>query len=225
MILFNTLSIEGGLILRFQLLRERESLQQVVREANNNVLAKAGEISIVRANQVKASKEYERQVAALQKSHADEAARQKAEIEATRAERERIATDNKFLRRDLVEESERTKILQRNAKDTNARAASTKAVTPKKHNSIPFRDGFDDDEILLLSPSKGSGVKAVTPKAGAKRKRKNLDDSPGQPLQLSQPKRHDTPDDSMLVVERAPVASRVQPKPQQHVDERFQVRN
>lgn len=176
-------------------------MQQAVKAANDLALAKAGEISIVRANQMKTSKEHERQMAALQKLHTDAAVRQKVEIENARAERERIATENRFLKRDLIEESEKAKQLQRLAKGTVGRTSGGSVTTPKKGTTATLayrdnlRDGFDDDEIQAISPSKiNPRSKAMTPKPGAKRKRKVVDDSPGQPLQLSQPKKDELPD-------------------------------
>ena len=174
-----------------QLLREREKLEQAVKAANDLAFAKSGEISIVRANQTKTAKDYERQLAALQKQHADSAARQKIEIDIARAEREKIVTNNEFLKRDLKEESEKVKQLQRLTKIAGERSTSNMVTTPKKTNTsaLPYRDGFDDDDLVTVSqPNAVSRAKAVTPKAGGKRKRKALEDSPGQPLQLTHPK-------------------------------------
>ncbi|KAI9877160.1 MAG: hypothetical protein M1830_004670, partial [Pleopsidium flavum] len=184
--------------LQAQLLRERDTLQQAVHTANSTALSKAGEIAIVRANQAKTATEYERRLNTAQKLHADEAARQRAEIESARAEKEKIATENMFLKRDLTEEGEQTRILRRNLKNVGGgdkvvlaktKANASPVTTPKKHKSLPFRDGFDDDEIMVTSPSKvAQKTKRGTPKVGDKRKRKVIDDSPGQPLQLSQSK-------------------------------------
>ena len=160
-----------------------------MKAANDLAFAKSGEISIVRANQAKTTKEYERQLASLQKQHADSAAQQRTEIEIARAEREKIATSNEFLKRDLREESEKVKQLQRLTKVTGESSMNNMVTTPRKATALPYRDGFDDDEIMMVSPSHGGGkAKAATPKVGGKRKRKAVEDSPGRPLQLSHPK-------------------------------------
>lgn len=169
--------------------------------ANSNALSKAGEISIIRANHAKVVREYEKKSLELQKIHADEGARQRAETEKARAERERIATEIEFLKRDLTEEAERVRNLTRNAKAGGGKAPTSKTAagtdivaTPKKVIVLPYRDGFDDDEIMVVSPSKTANKpKAVTPKAGAKRKRKPAEESPVQPLHLSQPKKDNEP--------------------------------
>lgn len=203
-------------------------MQQAVKAANDLALAKAGEISIVRANQMKTSKEHEKQIAALQKLHADAAAHQKVEIENARAERERIATENRFLKRDLIEETEKAKQLQRVAKGAVGTTNGRTVNLPKKGTGTTlayrgnFRDGFDDDEIQAVSPSKiATRSKAMTPKASAKRKRKAVDDSPGQPLQLSQPKRDELPDAPAQV--SRPDASFLSTQVGRKEDQRFQV--
>ena len=50
---------------------------------------------------------------------------------------------------------------------------------------MPYRDGFDDDELVLVSPSKAKDKPKAetTPRAGNKRKR-NTNPSPVQPLVL-----------------------------------------
>ena len=203
-------------------------MQQAVKAANDLALAKAGEISIVRANQMKTSKEHEKQMAALQKLHADAAVRQKAEIENARAERERIATENRFLKRDLIEETEKARQLQRAAKGTVSTTHGRTVNSPKKGTGATLayrgniRDGFDDDEIQDVSPSKiATRSKAMTPKAGAKRKWKAVDDRPGQPLQLSQPKRDELPDAPAQV--STPDVSLTGSQVDRNEDQRFQV--
>ena len=145
-------------------------------------MAKQGEIAIVRGNQVKAAKEFERQLQALQKAQMDDAARYRKEIEQAKAEAKKVATDNRFLQQDLTEEGRRIKALQRDLKGKGNIVGPT---TPKK-KQLPFRDGFDDDEMVALSPTK-SGGRRGTP-SRAKRKRKVTEDSPIPiPLELSSP--------------------------------------
>ncbi|KAE8349348.1 hypothetical protein BDV28DRAFT_62864 [Aspergillus coremiiformis] len=144
---------------------------------------KAGEIAIIRSNQTKLAENYERQLAALRKAMAEEVARHKEEIEAARAEGKMLATENAFLKQDLAEESMRINNQKATAAWTEERVAPG---TPKKHGPLPFRDGFDDDEILAVSPSKSTQYKQMSPTAGDKRKRKLSENSP-IPLELSLP--------------------------------------
>jgi hypothetical protein len=141
---------------------------------------KTGEIAIIRSNQAKLTENFERQLAALRKAMAEEAARHKEEVEAARAEGKMLATENAFLKQDLAEESMRIT----NLKAKGRTEEKTAPGTPKKHRALPYRDGFDDDEILAVSPSKSSRYKRMTPTVPGKRKRKMSQDSP-IPLQLS----------------------------------------
>lgn len=130
----------------------------------------------------------------MQKLHADQAAKHRAETHAARKDREKVETNNRFLEHDLAQEVERTKrIKATSTDDADARPrAKTKHLGPSKtttgttHN-LPYRDGFDDNEIMLVSPNKGKEkAKAEIPKAGDKRKR-NVTASPGIPLRLTAP--------------------------------------
>ena len=157
--------------------------------AKENASSKAGEIAIVRANQTKLEKESEKRLAALQKMHAEEAARQKMEVDKARAERQQIETQKRFLENELARESQQIKSLQRAVKSGGGKTAlpdaPAKPMTPKK-SKAPFGDGFDDDEIQAASPPKlPLRSKPVTPRAGSKRKRP-IEGSPSKPLQLSQ---------------------------------------
>ena len=157
------------------------------------VMSKAGEIAIVRANLAKSAKENDRRITALQSMHADEFARQKADLDRAIAERERVNTDNSFLKQELTEEVEKVKALKRSSKageNVVTKGVSTDEglnVTPRKLKSLTYRDGFDDDEIFS-SPSRtiASRSSGGTPRGRSKRKRKTVDDSPVPPLQLSQ---------------------------------------
>ena len=179
-------------------MRDRDRLQQALQAAKDQVHIKAGEASIVRANHARALKDHERQLKELEKQHADVAAKQRAEIEHTRVEIEKLLTEKKYLQHDLLEESERVKQVQRTARVSVAgNAPSSKGVvtTPKHSRTLPFRDGFDDDEIMVVSPSKTPGKsRPGTPKPGAKRKRKLAEESPSQPLQMIQPQGDVLPD-------------------------------
>ena len=132
---------------------------------------------------------------ALQKLHDDEAARQKIEVEKARAELQKIATEKDFLENDLAEGTKQIRNLQRaitkvgdKGSKTEARGEENQPVTPKKNKALAYADGFDDEEIQPMSPSRlVIRSKANTPKAGAKRKRKPTEGSPVKPLELTQP--------------------------------------
>lgn len=149
----------------------------------------------MRANATKVEKEFENRTMALQKLHADDAARQKIEVERARAELQKIATEKDFLENDLAEGTKQIKTLQRAIKKGGDKSSESKPggkenqpITPRKTKSLAYADGFDDDEIQPMSPSRlVIRSKANTPKAGAKRKRKPTEASPVKSLELTQP--------------------------------------
>ncbi|KAI5195021.1 hypothetical protein E4T39_08412 [Aureobasidium subglaciale] len=139
----------------------------------------AGELSIIRAKREKDAKEHEQQLHALNKSRADEAAKQKADLDAKRKEIEAFETSNRFLEHDLAQaRDERSKRLK-------STRSNTGRLTRQPSQSLPYRDGFDDNEIVMPSPSKPKDrSKSSTPKVGEKRKR-NAAVSPAPQLQLN----------------------------------------
>ncbi|KAL3423947.1 DNA repair protein rad26 [Phlyctema vagabunda] len=161
-----------------ELFRERNALRQ-------DLNAKAGEIAIVRNKHEKAAKEYEREMNATKKLHAEQTARQQKAIEAARNAERNAATERDFFKQDLAEEAERVRRLNK-AKGSGETGVTT---TPKK--KLSHRDGFDDDELEFVSPSKLSPSKfqkrlAGSPsKAGTKRKRK-APESPIPALEVMQ---------------------------------------
>ncbi|KAL4898313.1 hypothetical protein BDV59DRAFT_166632 [Aspergillus ambiguus] len=162
---------------------EDEHYKQLIDDlaaAKSMAETKAGEIAIIRSNQAKLIENYDRQLAALRKSIAEEAARHKEEVEAARTEGKMLKTENAFLKQDLAEESLRNNHLKMRGR------AEEKAlpVTPKKTRVLPFRDGFEDDEIVAVSPTKSARSKKVASVVPGKRKRRSSQDSLTQ-LQLS----------------------------------------
>ena len=151
--------------------------------SNDKLISKTGEISIIRANQNKVKQEHDNRLVELQRQHAREIEKQKIELEQAKKEKERIATHNKFLDHEINGHNLQQKQKAGKGKRTTVPLNST----PKKNKGALLRDGFDDNEIMIVSPTKSPHKSKVnTPKAGAKRKRDALGDSPAQPLPISQ---------------------------------------
>lgn len=150
-----------------------------LQNANDENQRKAGELSIIRARQLKLDKEHEDQLQALNKSHADDATRHKADLDAKKKEIEAYETSNRFLEHDLAQARDER------AKRLKPTKTNTGKLTRQPSQSLPYRDGFDDNEIVTLSPSKPKDrSKSSTPKVGEKRKR-NVAVSPAPHLQLN----------------------------------------
>ncbi len=160
--------------------------------------------------------------------HADEAARQKIEVEKARAELQKIATEKDFLENDLAEGTKQIRNLQKAIKkggdkgsESKARGKENQPVTPKKNKALAYADGFDEEDIQPMSPSRlVIRSKTNTPKAGAKRKRKPTEASPVKPLELTQPiqidsfEKNDVPSANDQIPRPAPVRQ----------DQKFEVR-
>ena len=125
----------------------------------------------------------------MQEQYRKELEKQKIELEQTKKEKEKLATHNKFLDHDINGQSWQLKHAQKTAKGNKSAIPHTNnTTTPRKNRGTLLRegDGFNDDEIMIVSPSKSSSKsKGHTPKAGAKRKRDFFADSPAPALQLS----------------------------------------
>ena len=170
-------------------MRENERLRFEFDAAKTEALSKSGEIAIVRANRAKEKQEEERRLAAERILRAEEQANYKTEIVKYQTELQKLNTDKAFAENDLAREAEQRRGALK-PKETRKSKASNRedtVTTPKKKKDIAYGDGFNKDEIQGPSPPKlALRSKPVTPKAGAKRKRKPTENSPMKPLQLSQ---------------------------------------
>jgi hypothetical protein len=142
-----------------------------------------GEIAIVRSQLEKQTKDRERERVALHRSAEEKLAKQRRELEAAQNAARAAVTERDFIKQDLLE-------VQRAQNPNKAgEKKDTGVVTPKKKKALPHRDGFDDDEVEVLSPSKLSPSKFQrrigTPTKAGKRKRKAVD-SPIAPLDIIQ---------------------------------------
>lgn len=153
--------------------------QQALKQDLSN---KAGENAIIRSKQAKQAKEHEQELASIRRANAERIAAQQRAIEAARVAEKTVATELEFVKKDLFEEAEKVRGLRRTkGKDREPN------TTPKKNKTAVHRDGFDDDEIQVISPSKFPGRRSNggTPtKPGAKRKRKGVGSPVAIPLEI-----------------------------------------
>ncbi|KAF2417430.1 hypothetical protein EJ08DRAFT_643539 [Tothia fuscella] len=175
-------------LLQFQ--QENLNLRRAVDETKSTVQSKSGENAILRQKLEKQARDSNQKESTIRQVYEEKIAKQKAETERIKSENAKVITDNRFLQHDLTLEAGKAKQLQKNLKNGSLKEHASPASTPKKHKVLPFRDGFDDDDVVMFSPSK-SRSKPSTPSKGAnKRKRGVNEQSPMQPLQLplSEPK-------------------------------------
>lgn len=165
---------------------EQSHLKRSEQQARSEARAKQGEIAIVRSNQDKLTKQYEARISVMQRLHADESAKAKAELELQRKQREKTETDNRFLQHDLAQEADRARKVNGPTRSRTAPTATQK-LTPRKSKRQILGDGFDNEEIHVVSPSKSKErTREEMHKIGAKRKRP-ANDSPATALSFNQP--------------------------------------
>ncbi|KAF2747869.1 hypothetical protein M011DRAFT_467459 [Sporormia fimetaria CBS 119925] len=171
--------------------QEKARLNREVENEKAMLLKKSGETETARRRLEAANREHERRLQTLQQSHNETLAAQKAELERMRKEREQAQTNNMFLEHDLALEANKVRRTRSGVPIRPRQAAvPSPAATPRRQQkTLPLRDGFDDEDMVLVSPSKTRDrLKASTPKQANKRKRVAADQSPGAVLSLSESK-------------------------------------
>ncbi|KAI4908774.1 hypothetical protein J4E90_008510 [Alternaria incomplexa] len=163
-------------------------------ELKGKLQTKAGEADTLRRRYDAENRKHERQLADQQQSHSTELAKLRAEMEKLRREKESVQTDNMFNQHEARESvmARRPGRTMPSRPKSGAQAISP-AGTPKRGQKTrgPLGDGFDDDDVVMASPSKyRERQKTATPKQAGKRKRQAIDQSPIPlpALQLSEPR-------------------------------------
>jgi hypothetical protein len=169
-----------------KLQQERDELAQELRAADDAVSLQKGEIFIVRAKLEEESKGHSRQIAALKKSMEEQLAKYTAQLHALTEKNNSLTTQYNFLQQEHNQEIQESKTLRQRLKDKpRAESEASPTTTPRRGMARSLRDGFNDDDIMLISPSKSDRrSKPPTPTAANKRKRKAAEPSPIKPLPL-----------------------------------------
>ncbi|KAH4182512.1 hypothetical protein HBI26_214770 [Parastagonospora nodorum] len=182
----------GQLLSRIKKLEQEKARERKqADDLKGKLQTKSGEADTLRRRHDAESRSYERKIADQQQLHSSELAKMRAEIERLRREKEQAQTDNMFNQHDSM--AQRTRRSMPSRPKGKATAATSPAGTPKRAQKTkgPLGDGFDDDDVVMASPSKlRDRLKAVTPKQASKRKRTVTDQSPIPlpALQLSAPR-------------------------------------
>ena len=166
-----------------ELLRERNELTSKLDDAKSQMQAQRGEISILRSNQAKDIKVLQREQAQLKKSMRDEAEKYQDRLKAIQQEKNQLSSEYNFQSNDLRKVNDEVSQLKRQLKDKvrgENEGPITHVTKPLPQNSL--RDGFDDTEMMVISPSKSSRSKTTTPRS--KRKHNAIVDAPVPPLAL-----------------------------------------
>jgi hypothetical protein len=139
--------------------KEKLALKQAAETAVSRAQAKSGEVAILRQRLDKSTIEYEQRIEALKQTQLEAAVQSKADLDALKRDREKIETDRKFLEHDLALEAGRSRQSTRMSKKTiipaNVSGPHARAgASPVRGSKIPFGDGFQNDDVRLVSPTK-----------------------------------------------------------------------
>lgn len=163
-----------------ELMKERDNLTRELRNVKDAALMQKGEISIIRANFDRETKVFDRQMGALKKTMEEESARHTAVMNAMIEKNNNLTTQYNFLQQEHQQGLQETRTLKQRLKDRPEAETGT-GTTPKRGMMSSLRDGFEDDDVMVVSPSKSRRSKPPTP---SKRKRKADAPSPIKPLVL-----------------------------------------
>jgi DNA damage checkpoint Rad26-like protein/DNA damage checkpoint protein len=141
--------------------REKLALKQTLEATTQRAQAKSGEVAILRQKLDQTTREYDQKIEHLKAAQLETSNKSKAEVEALKKEREKLQIDKQFLEHDMavgVGRSRQNTRLDRVALSSRI-SGQKNAVTasPSRSERIPLGDGFDDDEVQFVSPSKRKG--------------------------------------------------------------------
>jgi hypothetical protein len=184
------------------------------------LLAKNGEVAIVRNKQEQIIREYDRKIAQINNAHGGEKEKLKAEVEVLKTARDRTQTELMFVTKERDDAIRRERVASRKIQQsqqevpaqtqrsqelviggagvTQAEPLRNLTMTPKrKDRSYAYRDGFEDDDVLMHSPSR-QGRKTRTPTKTSMKRKRSVHGSPLPQLSLSQSRI------ASVIVERVP---------------------
>ncbi len=170
--------------------KQLEELRAEKERAQSELLAKSGEVSLVRTNAERSAKAQEAEIERLKQLNAKAADDAKKAIEDAKRAEEIRKTELEFVKRDLGEEARKVRELERKAR---AEKEGKKLPlrdgapgTPTKREKS-FRDGFDDDEMSFISPTKlaaNTRQKSLTSTTSSPRKKQRKRKAVDSPINV-----------------------------------------
>ncbi|KAK6377186.1 hypothetical protein LTR64_000566 [Lithohypha guttulata] len=175
-----------------QLRKEKEALSHSLNQVQSELFTAKGEISVIRSKNDNDIRTAERQVAILKKQMQEEAVKHDTVLRSKDASYAQLATDSKFLKHELNEQTRKVQALQIRTKEQPLQARPNDAnLSPRRGIVSNLRDGFDDNEVMQLSPGRGRSPaghrtsKPNTPNKKRKHTTANTIDMPSLTLRLS----------------------------------------
>lgn len=169
------------------------ALQARVRMLETDLYTASGKASMIQKKYDEAQRQFEADIARVQRQRDEELAEQYRRAEAAVAAHEAAATELEFTKQDLKEEVEKSKKGRRGDRVDGIPTTPRKGTSGRSNWGVA--DGFEDIE-LLPSPSKGAGRRSKDAAGGGAvipalertptktKRRRPTTDSPTKPLQL-----------------------------------------
>jgi len=169
---------------------ELEQLRKEKEALNTQLFTARGEISVVRSKNVNDLKAAERQVEILKKQMQEQASKHRTTLQSKEAAYTQLVTDSNFQKHELDEQTRRLQALQRQAKERPLQDRPNDVnQSPRKGLANNLRDGFDDGEVMQLSPGRSPARRRTSKPNTPTKKRKqaivNDTDMPSLALRLS----------------------------------------
>ena len=168
--------------------QEKRNALDAAETANARLNLKAGEADNLRRRGEAERREVEKRRTELDREYKQQTERLKAERDELARQLELTKTSNEFDKHEARQDGQLRR--PRNMPSRPKAPVAGPAATPKKtQKNIPLGDGFDDEDMVMASPSRRrEKSKVATPRQASKRKRMATNDSPIAPLQLSEPR-------------------------------------
>lgn len=167
--------------------KEREILQQKLTALTNELHTARGEAALIRNKNANEAKAAEGRLNAAKKQMQEQRTQHQAELRSKEDAFNTLLTKYNLAKHDLDEQTHKTNALQRQSKEKSIQDRSNETIrSPRRDLQDALRDGFDDSEIMQLSPAKPKTPRPSTPS----KKRKlpvNGKDEPILTLMPSQP--------------------------------------
>lgn len=197
--------------------RERELLQQKLDSLTAELHTAKGENAVIRGKNANDAKLAERQLNAAKRQMQELATKHQAELQSRDAAYTELTTHYKFVQHELDVQSLKINTLQKQAKDKSVQDRPSEAIpSPRKNLHNTLRDGFDDDQMLQLSPARSPARRKSTKPTTPSKKRKlpvNGVDEPALTLNFSQPQ---------VEAQEPPIDEQTKPKPAAQIVKDYQ---
>lgn len=162
-----------------RLKQEKEELARKFAALQTELYTAKGEASVIRSRNAIELKTVERQHEIFKKQAQEEAAKKDLVLYKKEAAYAELVTNNNFLKHELDEQVRKLQTLQTRAKNKPLQEQSNASnLSPRKRGTGYLQDGFDDNDLMVMSPTRSPArrTSSLTTTPTKKRKHPQVDD-------------------------------------------------